>query len=252
MVVLKTRAEIEKMEAANRIVAKVLAAMAAEVAPGVPTLRLDEIARGICGKEGVKPAFLGYRGFPFAVCVSVNDEVVHGFPSKRKLAEGDIVSMDFGVLAEGFYGDSAVTVPVGEVSAGTGRLLAATEEALAAGIAAAVPGNRLSDIGHAVQTVAEGAGFSVVRKFVGHGIGRELHEDPQIPNYGPPGKGLRLKEGMTLAIEPMVNAGGCDVRILEDGWTAVTSDGSLSAHFEHTVAILENGPRVLSAPVGSG
>ncbi|MBU2489947.1 MAG: type I methionyl aminopeptidase [Proteobacteria bacterium] len=251
MVVLKSSWEIAKLEAANQIVAKVLAAVSAQVAPGADTLGLNELAERMCREAGAVPAFLGYRGYPYSLCVSVNQEVVHGFPSRRKLKSGDIVSMDFGALLDGFYGDSAITVPVGQVSDQAELLLDATRLALEQGIAAAVVGNRLSDIGHAVQSVVEQAGFSVVRKFVGHGIGRELHEEPQIPNYGRPGRGIRLLEGMTLAIEPMVNAGGHDVKVLEDGWTAVTTDGSLSAHFEHTIAILESGPKVLSAPGGS-
>ncbi|MFH2098217.1 MAG: type I methionyl aminopeptidase [Pseudomonadota bacterium] len=251
MVVLKSSREIAKLEAANQIVAKVLAAVSAQVAPGADTLGLNELAERMCREAGAVPAFLGYRGYPYSLCVSVNQEVVHGFPSRRKLKSGDIISMDFGALLDGFYGDSAITVPVGQVSDQAELLLDATRLALEQGIAAAVVGNRLSDIGHAVQSVVEQAGFSVVRKFVGHGIGRELHEEPQIPNYGRPGRGIRLLEGMTLAIEPMVNAGGHDVKVLEDGWTAVTTDGSLSAHFEHTIAILESGPKVLSAPGGS-
>ncbi len=251
MVVLKNSAEIARMEEANRIVAQVLAVLSGTVAPGVTTIALNGIAERMCREAGAVPAFLGYHGYPFSLCVSVNQEVVHGFPSERKLRSGDIVSMDFGVLKDGFHGDSAVTVPVGTVTRDVARLLDTTRLALEKGIEAAKVGNRLSDIGHAVQSVVEVAGFSVVRKFVGHGIGRELHEEPQIPNYGRPGRGIRLREGMTLAIEPMVNAGGHDVVILEDGWTAVTADGSLSAHFEHTVAILESGPRILSAPVGS-
>jgi methionyl aminopeptidase len=246
MVLLKSTREIELMRVANSIVAEILDAMCQKVAPGVTTLELDGLGLEMCRKYKVAPAFKGYRGFPFALCASVNEQVVHGFPSKRPLVEGDILSMDFGVLHKGFYGDAAVTVAVGRVDEKIARLLEVTRESLYAGIEMARLGNRLSDVGHAVQAVVEKAGFSVVRKFVGHGIGKSLHEEPQIPNYGDPGKGIRLKAGMTLAIEPMVNMGGHEVDILEDGWTAVTRDRSLSAHFEHTIAITPNGPDILS------
>ncbi|MDI6795421.1 MAG: type I methionyl aminopeptidase [Desulfatibacillaceae bacterium] len=246
MVLLKNAREIELMRTANSIVAEILDAMCQKVAPGVTTLELDALGLEICRKYKVAPAFKGYRGFPFALCASVNEQVVHGFPSKRPLVKGDILSLDFGVLHKGFYGDAAVTVAVGQVDEKTARLLEVTRESLYAGIEMARPGNRLSDVGHAVQAVVEKAGFSVVRKFVGHGIGKSLHEEPQIPNYGEPGKGIRLKPGMTLAIEPMVNMGGHEVDILDDGWTAVTRDKSLSAHFEHTIAITPNGPDILS------
>lgn len=246
MVKIKTPAEIDKMREANRMVAKVLESIAGEVAPGVTTAALDKMAEDMCQEFGVKPAFKGYGGFPYAICASVNDQVVHGFPNGTPLKEGDILSVDFGVIYDGFYGDSAVTVPVGRVSEEATRLMEATKASLEAGIEMMRPGNRLGDVSHAVQKVAEAAGFSVVRQFVGHGIGRALHEEPQLPNYGSPGRGLQLKAGMVIAIEPMINAGGYEVRVLEDGWTAVTVDGKLSAHFEHSVAITQNGPRVLS------
>lgn len=248
MVKLKTPAEIDKMREANRMVARVLQSIAGEVTPGVTTAALDKMAEEMCRDFGVKPAFKGYGGFPYALCCSVNEQVVHGFPNGNSLKEGDILSVDFGVIYDGFYGDAALTLPVGRVSEEARRLMEATKASLEAGIEMMRPGNRLGDVSHAVQKVAEAAGFSVVRQFVGHGIGRSLHEEPQLPNYGSPGNGLQLKAGMVIAIEPMVNAGGYEVRVLEDGWTAVTVDGKLSAHFEHSVAITENGPRVLSLP----
>ena len=218
------------------------------MAPGIRTLDLDTFAEGYLRKRGAALAFKGYRNYPFSLCVSVNEEVVHGLPSERQLKEGDIVSLDLGTIVEGYYGDSALTVPVGQVSEEAARLLRVTEEALMCGIGAARPGGHLSDISHAVQRHVEAHGFSVVRIFVGHGIGKALHEDPQIPNYGPPGRGPRLKQGMVLAIEPMVNAGGPDVEILPDNWTAVTRDRSLSAHFEHTIALTEAGVEILTHP----
>jgi len=234
------------MRRANLTVAQVLSVLKANVAPGATTLDLERIAESEIEKAGVKPAFKGYRGYPWCLCTSVNNEVVHGMPSKRVLNEGDIVSIDFGVLVDGFYGDSAITVPVGAVSNDAARLVQVTEESLNRAIEAAVEGNRLTDISSAVQRYVESHGFSVVREFVGHGIGRSLHEAPQVPNFGIPGRGTRLKAGMVLAIEPMINMGAPEVKILDDGWTAVTADGSLSAHFEHTVAITEDGPYVLS------
>jgi len=234
------------MEVANRIVAEVLQEVKELIRPGVETLELNARAEEICRRRKVKPAFKGYRGYPKSLCVSINDEIVHGIPSHRCLQVGDLVSMDFGVCYEGYYGDSAITVPVGKISPEAEKLLKVTEEALYAGIAQAKVGNRLTDISHAVQTVVESNGFSVIRDFVGHGIGRNLHEDPQIPNYGPPGQGPKLQAGMTMAIEPMVSAGGWGIRLLEDGWTAVTRDGSLSAHFEHTIAVTEDGALILS------
>ena len=251
MLVLKSRREIERIKSANQIVGKVLKKLASQVQPGVTTLDLDALARKMCTDFDCVPAFLGYRGFPYALCASVNEQVVHGFPSDQPLLEGDILSMDFGVKKEGYFGDSAITVAVGSISRNAQKLMDVTERSLYAGIDQARPGNRISDISAAVQKCVEAAGFSVVRNFVGHGIGKELHEEPQIPNFGAPGRGPRLKAGMTLAIEPMVNAGGYEVDILEDGWTAVTRDGTLSAHFEHTIAILEDGPVILSAVDGS-
>lgn len=248
MIILKNPDEIELMRKANKIVGQVLQKVSEEAKPGVTTARLDQMAEDMCKDAGCRPAFKGYHGYPFSLCCSVNEQVVHGFPNDRPLKEGDILSMDFGVIKEGFYGDSATTVAIGKISDEAKRLMKSTKESLDAGIEQARPGNRLGDISAAVQKTAEDAGFSVVRQFVGHGIGRALHEDPQVPNFGKKGKGLQLKTGMVLAIEPMVNAGGVEVKILSDGWTAVTVDGKLSAHFEHTVAITDNGPRILSLP----
>ncbi len=248
MIVIKTPAELEIMREANRVVARVLQALSREVKPGVDTASLDARAEELCRQMGARPAFKGYRGYPYSLCCSVNEQVVHGFPGRRRLKEGDILSLDFGAVWRGFYGDAAVTLPVGKVSRQARRLMEATRRALMAGIEMMRPGNRLGDVSAAVQRTVEQAGFSVVRQFVGHGIGRELHEEPQLPNYGTPGKGVTLKPGMVIAIEPMVNAGGYEVDILDDGWTAVTRDGSLSAHFEHSVAITEDGPQILSLP----
>ncbi|UFS68753.1 type I methionyl aminopeptidase [Geomonas sp. RF6] len=246
MIVLKSPAEIEKMRGAGKIVAEILAILKERVVPGVTLLELDAISEREALKRKARPAFKGYSGFPYSLCCSVNEQVVHGMPSKRELVPGDIVSLDFGVIYNGFYGDAAYTFPVGPVSASAGRLLAVTEESLYAAIEKAQVGNRLSDVSHAVQSYVEERGFSVVRDFVGHGIGKELHEGPQIPNFGAPGKGPKLRAGMVLAIEPMINEKGYEVRVLEDGWTAVTSDGGLSAHFEHTVAVTDDGPLILS------
>jgi methionyl aminopeptidase len=251
VIVCKSPAEIEKMRAANQLVARVLEDLAAMVAPGVSTADLDAAAEARVRAAGAEPAFKGYRGYPATLCASVNEQVVHGIPGRRMLAAGDIVSLDMGVRLGGYYGDSAVTVAVGPVGEDVKRLLRVTQEALEAGIAQVKVGGRISDIGHAIQQHVEAEGFSVVREFVGHGIGAALHEEPQIANYGEPGRGPRLAEGMTLAIEPMVNMGKAAVRVLADGWTAVTKDGSLSAHFEHTVAVTKNGPDVLTMkPVG--
>ena len=252
MVILKAPREIEKIRFSNQIVAEILEKLKEKVAPGVDTLALDKMSEELARKRKARPAFKGYRGYPYALCASVNHQVVHGFPSKRPLKEGDILSMDFGICRDGYYGDAAVTVSVGKTSELAQRLMEITGKALFLGIEQAVPGKRLSDISHAIQSHVEAAGFSVVRKFVGHGIGKELHEDPQIPNYGQPGMGIRLKPGMVLAIEPMVNTGGYEIETLEDGWTTVTKDGGLSAHFEHTVAIMENGPVILSVTDGKG
>jgi methionyl aminopeptidase len=245
-IILKSKDEIEKLRRSNIIVAEILGKLADVIAPGVTGLDLEGICEEELKKRSVKAAFKGYRGYPYCLCVSINDMVVHGFPSKRAFKEGDLISMDFGVLSDGFYGDSAVTVPVGNISSEAARLIDITSTSLDRGIDAVRVGNRVQDISSAVQREVEAAGFSVVRAFVGHGIGRNLHEAPQVPNFGSPGKGMRLKEGMVLAIEPMVNAGGSDVKILDDGWTAVTKDGTLSAHFEHSVAVTRNGPYVLS------
>lgn len=247
MIILKTPEEIEIMAKASKLVAETLQFLRPHVRPGVTTDELDRLAEEFIRSRGGRPAFKGYRSYPKTLCASVNDQVVHGIPSKRVLKEGDIVGLDLGAIVDGFYGDSAVTVPVGTIDAKTAELLRVTEEALYAGIEQAVVGNRLSDISHAVQQRAESGGFSVVTDFVGHGIGRQLHEEPQVPNYGNPGQGPRLQVGMVLAIEPMVNMGKSDVRVLDDQWTAVTKDGSLSAHFEHTIAIQPSGPaRILT------
>jgi methionyl aminopeptidase len=246
MVILKAPWEIERLRVSNRIVARALEALAQAVKPGVTTLELDRMAEEFLRQEGAVPAFKGYKGYPFALCASVNEEVVHGMPSERALVEGDIVSLDMGAIVDGYYGDGAATLPVGTISPAAARLLRVTREALDRGVRAARRGARLGDISHAVQTHVERHGYSVVRTFVGHGIGRQLHEEPQIPNFGPPGRGPVLLPGMVLAIEPMVNAGSPEVEILADRWTAVTVDRSLSAHFEHTVAITEDGSEVLT------
>ncbi len=245
-VFLKSPLEIEKMRKSNRIVAEILEEIKTAVRPGITTRELDHLAEALTVKHGARPAFKGYNGFPATLCTSVNEEVIHGIPSSRVLHEGDLVSLDFGVIYDGFYGDAAVTVPVGQISEAARRLLKATEEALYLGIEQARPESRLLSISAAIQKHVEAQGFSVVRDFVGHGIGKNLHEKPQVPNFGPAGKGMRLKAGMALAIEPMINAGRPEVRVLEDGWTAVTRDGSLSAHFEHSIAITEDGPVILS------
>jgi methionyl aminopeptidase len=222
------------------------------VAPGLKTKELDRIARERITRAGARPAFLGYHGYPASVCVSVNEEIIHGIPSERRLRDGDIVSLDLGAVVDGYYGDGARTVAVGEITEEARRLLRVTEEALREGIALCRPEKRVGDIGHAVEQHVLRHGFTTVRDYVGHGIGTSLHEEPQIPNYGPPGRRARLGAGMCLAIEPMVNAGRPEVRVLEDGWTAVTADGSLSAHFELTVAVTEEGPWVLSEPYPYG
>lgn len=248
MVTLKSAVEIERMRASGRIVAEVLAALEAQIGPGVTTVELDRLAESIIRAHGgARPAFKGYGGFPASICTSVNDEVVHGIPSKaRRLEEGDIVGIDVGVLMDGYHADAARTFGVGQVTEESEKLLAVTRSALEAGIEAAQPGARLGDVSAAIQHVAESAGFSIVRDLVGHGIGQHLHEDPQVPNFGVEGRGLELEPGLVIAIEPMVNVGGAEVRTLQDAWTIVTIDGSLSAHFEHTVAITEGGPDVLT------
>lgn len=247
MIIRKSKSELEIMREANRIVARVLDRLGEIIRPGISTARLDEEAEELIKKSGGVPVFKGYRGFPAAICASLNNEVVHGIPdSKRIVAEGDILSVDVGVRFKGFCGDSARTYPVGEVNDRLRQLLDVTRESLYLGIEKAVPGNRLSDISAAVQQRVEKDGFFVVRDFVGHGIGRSLHEDPQVPNFGKPGRGPLLKEGMVLAIEPMVNTDGVGVRVLDDEWTVVTENGGHSAHFEHTIAITSQGPWILS------
>ncbi len=245
-IILKSPHEIEKMRRSNQIVAEILEEIKGAVRPGVSTRELDERAEVLLKKRKARSAFKGYSGFPAALCTSINEEVVHGIPSGRVLKEGDILSLDFGVIYEDYYGDAAVTLPVGHATPEAERLLRVAEEALYLAIEQARPENRLQDISAAIQTHVEGHGFSVVRDFVGHGIGKHLHEKPQVPNFGLRGQGLRLQPGMTLAIEPMINAGGYEVVVLADGWTAVTKDHSLSAHFEHSVAVTEDGPYILS------
>jgi len=246
MIVIKTPEEIEKMARACRIVAEILEELKAFVKPGITTKEIEMFAEekiiASCGTA----AFKGYRGYPASVCTSVNNQVVHGIPSRLRLNEGDVISIDLGVYKNGFYGDGAVTLPVGKVSPLAKKLLKVTEEALYMGIDKATPRNRVSDISSSVQSYVEANGFSVVRAFVGHGIGMSLHEEPQVPNFGISGQGPRLKEGMTLAIEPMVNSGGYEVSLLDDGWTAITLDGGLSAHFEHTIAITDGDARILT------
>jgi methionyl aminopeptidase len=247
VIILKSQAELKKMSGACRIVAEVLEGIKAQIADGITTADIDAFADGEMRRRGAVAAFKGYRGYPASICISVNGQVIHGIPSKSaRIRNGDIVSVDFGAFFDGFYGDSAITVPVGSVTPEAGRLVEITEKSLYVGIEKAIVGNRIGDIASAIQGFVEANGYSVVRAFVGHGIGRSLHEAPSVPNFGRPGQGPRLKDGMTLAIEPMVNAGGSDVRILGDGWTAVTTDGSLSAHFEHTVAITKKGPKILT------
>jgi methionyl aminopeptidase len=246
MIILKSREEIEKMRASSRIVAEILQGLKEMVKPGVRTIDLDRYAEEQALRRGAKPAFKGYRGYEHALCTSVNNVVVHGIPSARVLEAGDILSLDFGVYYDGFYGDAALTVPVDGVSENAARLMKVTEEALYRGIEQAQVGNRLGDIAAAIQRHVEAAGFSVVRDYVGHGIGKQLHEEPQVPNFGVRGKGYELKAGMVFAIEPMVNEGTWEVKVLKDGWTVETADGGLSAHFEHSVAITDEGPVILS------
>jgi len=245
-IILKSPQEIERMRSSNRIVAEILQKVAAAVRPGVKTRDLNALAEDLLRRYKARSAFKGYNGYPAVLCTSVNEEVVHGIPSERVLREGDILSLDFGAVWDDYYGDAAVTVPVGAISEEARRLLRVTEEALGKAIEQVRPGNHVGDISAAIQGHVESRGFSAVRDFVGHGIGKFMHERPQIPNFGLPGRGVRLKPGMILAIEPMINAGGYAVEILEDGWTAVTRDRSLSAHFEHSVAVTENGPYILS------
>jgi methionyl aminopeptidase len=256
MIQKKSPAQIDKMLAAGQALAEVIAELASAVAPGVTLLDLDAMAERLIRERGAVPSFLGYRGFPGSICASPNKVIVHGIPDHTVLVQGDLLSVDGGLILDGWHADSAYTYPVGTISPKARKLLDVTQASLEAGIAQCQPGNRLTDISHAVQRVVERANFSVVREFVGHGIGRDLHEDPQIPNFGAPGRGPLIEPGMVFAIEPMVNAGGWRTRTLDDGWTVVTADGSLSAHFEHTVAITPEGPLVLtrlpaSSPVGN-
>lgn len=243
---LKNAAELDAMRASCRLTAEVLQKVSEAVQPGVTTEELDALTRRLIAERKAKPSFLGYRGYPAAICVSINDEVIHGIPGRRVVRLGDVVSLDVGVYYNGFHGDSATTVMVGVTDPDVIRLVETTRQALAAAVAAVKPGGRLSDVSHAVEHVATMGGCSVVREFVGHGVGRHLHEEPQVPNYGAPGRGPVLKPGMTLAIEPMVNLGRPDVVVLDDKWTVVTRDGKPSAHFEHTVAVLEERVEVLT------
>jgi methionyl aminopeptidase len=247
MVTLKTAEQIAKMREAGKIVAAMLAATRDAVRPGVTTADLDRIAADVLSRAGAKSSFLGYYGYPATICTSVNEQIVHGIPGKRRLKEGDIIGIDAGAIVDGWHADAAITVAVGKISAQAQTLIDVTREALARGIAAATVGNRLGDIGAAVQQYVEGQGFSVVRNYVGHGIGRAMHEEPQVPNYGSADLGRVIKEGLCIAIEPMVNVGGIATRVLDDNWTVVTEDGSLSAHFEHTLACLPQGPVILTS-----
>lgn len=246
MIPIKSPAELERMRRSNRIAARVRDAIASEIRPGVTTADLDELAEALIREQGARSAFKGYRGYPGNICVSVNEEVVHGIPGMRPIRMGDIVSLDVGVVCKGFVGDTATTVMVGATDVETVRLVETTRQALTAALAAVRDGTRLSDVSYAIESTARAAGFSVVRDFVGHGIGRSMHEEPQIPNFGPPGRGPVLREGMTLAIEPMLNRGASGVEVLADGWTVVTRDGLPSAHFEHTVAVGVSGVEILT------
>jgi methionyl aminopeptidase len=246
MIIIKSSQEIERMRKASRLVALTLNKISLLIEEGMSTKDLDRVAENYVCKNGGQPAFKGYRGFPNTLCISINQEVVHGIPSSRKIQNGDLVSIDLGVYLNGYYGDAAISVGVGRVTKETERLIEVTRCALEIGISRALPGRHLSDVSSSIQQYVENNGYSVVRSFVGHGIGSSLHEEPQIPNFGKPGKGPLLKKGMVIAIEPMVNAGRYDVNVLEDNWTVVTADGSLSAHFEHTVAITDNGPEILT------
>jgi methionyl aminopeptidase len=246
VIIIKSPREIEQMRRSNLIVAEVFQGLKKVIGPGISTQELDQITESIILLKGAVPAFKGYRGFPASLCISINEEIVHGIPSQRRLREGDIVSLDVGVNLNGYFGDGAITLPVGEVDQEARRLLEVTEKALSIGIEKAKLGNRLSDISYAIQSWVESQGFSVVRDFVGHGIGRDLHEEPQIPNFGSPHQGPRLEKGMVFALEPMVNEGTYEVKILSDGWTVVTADGKRSAHFEHTLVITDQGAEILS------
>jgi methionyl aminopeptidase len=246
MVIIKSSREIEQLKRSNAIVAEVFEKLRGMIVPGITTKELDQVAEEYILLKRARPAFKGYRGFPATLCISINDEVVHGIPGQRRLEEGDIVSLDVGVNYIGYFGDAAITLPVGEVDPEARKLLDVTEKALYIGIEKAKAGNRLFDISYAIQSWVESHGFSVVRDFVGHGIGRELHEEPQIPNFGAPHQGPRLEKGMVFALEPMVNEGTYEVKVLSDGWTVVTEDGKRSAHFEHTIAITDDGAEILS------
>ena len=246
MIILKSQRELQFMYAAGQVVAEAHRKIAQVIKPGITTLELNHIAEEFILSKGARPTFKGYNGFPKSICTSLNEEVVHGIPSLRELKDGDIISIDIWATLNGYVGDAAVTLPVGEIDDEAQKLLAVGKKALEVGINQAVIGNRLSDISHAIQTYVESNGFSVVREFVGHGVGQRMHEDPQIPNFGPPGRGPRLRAGMTLAIEPMVNVGTFEVQTLTDNWTVVTKDGKRSAHFEHSIAITEEGPWILT------
>ncbi len=248
MIVLKTKAEIEKMRAAGKIVGQTLQMLRKMVAPGVKTSALNEAAEKFIRKRGASPTFKGYHGFPAGLCISVNEQVVHGFPSARRLKEGDILSIDCGATLNGYIGDSAVTICVGQCAPEILALVETTEKALHAAIAAATPGNRLGDISHAVEKIARASNYGIVREYCGHGVGRDLHEGPQVPNFGKPGSGPLIRPGWTIAIEPMLNLGGDSVKVLDDGWTVVTEDGRPSAHFEHSIAVTDNGADILTLP----
>lgn len=248
MIVLKSDRELKIMKQAGKIAAHTLEILKKAIRPGITTQELDKIAEEYILSKGARPAFKGYRGFPATICTSINEQVVHGIPGEHRLEEGDIISIDVGVVIDGYYGDTAATFPVGKVSREAEELIEITQNCFFEGIKYARKGNRLTDISHAIQNYVESRGCSVVRDYVGHGIGREMHEPPQIPHFGPPGKGPRLEKGMTLAIEPMVNRGGFKVKTMEDNWTVVTVDGSLSAHYEHTVAITDGEPEILTLP----
>jgi methionyl aminopeptidase len=246
MIIIKNDQEIEYMRSAGKVVSNTLARLEEVIRPGITTAEVDRIAEEMILRSGAKPSFKGYHGFPASICASVNNEVVHGIPGNRVLQDGDIISIDCGAILNGYHGDAARTIAVGNISAEAAKLIKVTEESFFEGIKKAVIGNRLTDISHAIQCYVEGFGFSVVKDYVGHGIGRNMHEDPEVPNYGPSGRGTKLVRGMTLAIEPMVNMGKFHVRSLQDGWTVVTADNSLSAHYENTIAILDNGPEILT------
>ena len=245
-VTVKTGEQLAKMRRAGRVVAEMLDACSAAARPGITTKDLDKVAREVLSRRKAKSNFLNYHGYPAVICASPNNVIVHGIPGDYRLQDGDIISIDCGAIIDGWHGDAARTIPVGDISEDARKLLRVTEESLWAGIQHVRKGAHLLDIGHAVQTVAEGAGFSVVREYVGHGIGRAMHEEPQVPNYGEPGRGIKLKVGHVFAVEPMVNMGGADTQLNDDGWTVITADGSLSAHFEHSVAVTDDGPEVLT------